>query len=147
MRYIRNGQILLAVVLTTGTLAWGQGRNGRGAAAQQQTGAPAAQAAPQVGAPAAAATGRGGRNGGAAPANGPNEFFDFDTTAGSEPPIPDGPPAETHQKITLNGEALAYTARAGYMPLRNATTRTIGSPHLLHLLLERRRQPMPPRVP
>jgi carboxypeptidase C (cathepsin A) len=122
MRYIRNGQILLAVVLTTGTLAWGQGRNGRGAAAQQQTGAPAAQAAPQVGAPAAAATGRGGRNGGAAPANGPNEFFDFDTTAGSEPPIPDGPPAETHQKIALGGETLAYTTRAGYMPLRNATS-------------------------
>ncbi len=54
--------------------------------------------------------------------NGPSEFFDFDTTAGSEPPIPDAPPAETHQKITLNGESLAYTTRAGYMPLRNATT-------------------------
>jgi carboxypeptidase C (cathepsin A) len=127
MRYIRNGQILLVVVLSTGALVWGQGRNGRGAAAQQQqTGAPpAAQtAAPPAGAPAAAAAAaRGGRNGGGAPAaNGPNEFFDFDTTAGSEPPIPDGPPAETHQKIALGGETLAYTAHAGYMPLRNATT-------------------------
>jgi carboxypeptidase C (cathepsin A) len=129
MRFIRNGQILLAVVLGAGVLAWGQGRNGRGAAAQQQTGAPpAAQtAAPPAGAPgaaaAAAAAGRGGRNGGGAPAaTGPNEFFDFDTTAGSEPPIPDGPPAETHQKISIGGETLAYTAHAGYMPLRNATT-------------------------
>jgi carboxypeptidase C (cathepsin A) len=36
--------------------------------------------------------------------------------------IPDAPPAETRQKITVNGEALTYTARAGYMPLHNATT-------------------------
>jgi carboxypeptidase C (cathepsin A) len=128
MRYIRNGQILLVVVLGAGILAWGQGRNGRGAAAQQQqTGA---QAAAQTGAPpagppnaaAAAAAGRGGRNGGGAPAATTNEFFDFDTTAGSEPPIPEGPPAETHQKIALGGETLAYTAHAGYMPVRNATT-------------------------
>jgi carboxypeptidase C (cathepsin A) len=102
--------------------AWGQGgtgRGGRGAAAQQA--APAA-AAPAATAPAAAA-GRGGRGaaGGGGTA-GPNEFYDYDTAAGSEPPIPDGPPAETHQKITLDGEALAYTARAGYLPLRNATT-------------------------
>jgi carboxypeptidase C (cathepsin A) len=130
MRYIRNGQILLVVVLSVGIAAWGQGRNGRGAAAQQQqTAAQAAAqtATPPAGAPgaatAAAAAGRGGRNGGgAAAANGPNEFFDFDTTAGSEPPIPDGPPAETHQKIALGGETLAYTAHAGYMPLRNATS-------------------------
>jgi len=34
----------------------------------------------------------------------------------------DSPPVETRQKITINGEVLAYTARAGYIPLRNATT-------------------------
>ena len=50
------------------------------------------------------------------------EFFNFDSTAVAGPAIPDAPPAETHQKITVNGEALAYTARAGYLPLRNATT-------------------------
>jgi carboxypeptidase C (cathepsin A) len=38
------------------------------------------------------------------------------------PAISDTQPTETHQKITLNGQAVNYTARAGYMPLRNATT-------------------------
>jgi carboxypeptidase C (cathepsin A) len=35
--------------------------------------------------------------------------------------IPESP-TETHQKITVNGGALAYIARVGYLPLRNATT-------------------------
>jgi len=110
MRCIRNGQILLAITLGMTSIAWGQGggRAGRAGAAQQ------------AGAPASApgnAAGRGGGGGGGA-----GEFYTFDTTAGSVPAIPDGPPTETHQKITLNGEALAYTARVGYMPLRNATT-------------------------
>ena len=75
---------------------------------------------PDTGECARDVAGRGGRGGD--PSGGASEFYNYDTTAGSEPAIPDAPPAETHQKITVNGEALAYTARAGYMPLRNATT-------------------------
>ena len=58
---------------------------------------------------------RGGRGGAV-------DFYSYDTSAGSASAISDAKPEETHQKITVNGEALAYTARAGYMPLRNATT-------------------------
>ncbi len=115
MRSIRKGQILLVITLGVACTAWGQGagRAGRAAAAQQ-TAAPAT--AP------AAATGRGGRGGDAAPASGATEFFTYDTSAAMAPAIPDAPPTETHQKITVNGEALAYTARAGYMALHNATS-------------------------
>jgi carboxypeptidase C (cathepsin A) len=85
---------------------WAQGgRAGRAGAAAQQ------QSAPPAGAP----TNTGGRGGAL-------EFYSYDTTANSSPQIPDAPPAESHQKITVNGEALAYTARAGYLPLRNSTT-------------------------
>lgn len=117
MRYIRNGRILLVITLGISFTAWGQGGSGRAgrAAAAQQPGAPAAV-------PAAVPAAAAGRGGGAAVAGGAGEFYNFDTTAGSVPPIPDAPPTETHQKITVDGEALAYTARAGYMPLRNATT-------------------------
>ncbi|HEX3876357.1 MAG TPA: hypothetical protein VHW24_05190 [Bryobacteraceae bacterium] len=124
MRTIRNGKILLAIGLSTGVIVWGQGRNGRGTAAggaAQQQQAPAQQtAAPPAAPQAAPAAGRAGR--GAAPAPTTSEFYNFDTGASTEPAIPDGPPAETHQKISLNGETLAYTAHAGYLPLRNATT-------------------------
>src|SRR6185312_9453540 len=121
MRHIGGGKILLAVTLSISSVAWGQGRAGRAAAAQQQ-GAPAnAQgntAAPaEIGRPGARG-GRGGADVGAAA----SEFFNFDTNAGSIPAIQDMQLSETHQKITVNGEALAYTARAGYLPLRNATT-------------------------
>jgi carboxypeptidase C (cathepsin A) len=124
MRYTRNLQILLAIVLGSAVSAWGQGgRAGRGAAAAQ---AGAQTGAPPAGAPANAA-GRGGRGAGGAPAaaggaGGASDFYEYDTTAGAGKAISDGPPAETHQKITLNGTALAYTTRAGYMPLHNATT-------------------------
>ena len=117
MRYRRTGQILFVITLGIGCTAWGQGGNGRGArgAAAQQPGVPA-------NAPANT-PGRGGRAGadgtGAATAA---EFYNYDTTAGSAPAIPDAQPTETHQKINVNGEPLAYTARVGYMPLRNATT-------------------------
>ena len=109
MRYIRNGQVLLVITLGLSSIAWGQGGRGRAGAAQQ--------ASPPAGAPGSAA-GRGGGGGG----GGAGEFYNYDTAAGSVLPIPDAPPTETHQKIMVNGEALAYTARAGYMPLRNATT-------------------------
>jgi carboxypeptidase C (cathepsin A) len=36
--------------------------------------------------------------------------------------VADAQPVETRQKITVNGEALAYTARAGYLALRNSAT-------------------------
>jgi carboxypeptidase C (cathepsin A) len=122
MQYIRKGQMLLVITLgiSCAAAAWGQGGNGRAgraAAAAQQTAAPASTA----GAPAAAA-GRGGRGGGAGAAAATSEFYNYDTTAGSGAGIPDSPPIETHQKITVNGEAIAYTARVGYIPLRNATT-------------------------
>ena len=115
MRLIRRGHILLVITLGIAFTAWGQGGNGRAgrAAAAQQTATPAT---------APAAAGRGGRGGDATPATGATEFFSYDTTAGAAPAIPDAPPTETHQKITVGGETLAYTARAGYMALRNATT-------------------------
>jgi carboxypeptidase C (cathepsin A) len=125
MRYIRNGQILLAITLGVPLGAWAQGggRAGRAAAAQQgavpAAGAPAAASGAPTGTPAAGRGGRGGAAGGAASTS---EFYNYDTTAGSGAPIPDSQPTETHQKITVNGEALAYTARAGYIALRNATT-------------------------
>jgi carboxypeptidase C (cathepsin A) len=108
-------KILLATTLAISSTAWGQGGGrGRGAAQQQQP----------AGAPASAAPAAAGRGGGAAAAAGTSagEFYNYDTTAFGGPAIPDAQPAETHQKITVNGEALAYTTRAGYMPLRNATT-------------------------
>jgi carboxypeptidase C (cathepsin A) len=124
MRFIGNGPILLVITLGISFTAWGQGggRAGRAAAAAQQAGAPAPAGAP-TGTPAAA-TGRGGRGGGGAGGGAStSEFYNYDATSGAVvPAIPDAPPTETHQKITVNGEALAYTARVGYMPLRNATT-------------------------
>src|SRR5262249_37801888 len=99
MRYLRNGQILLAVTLAISTVSWGQAGGRRGAQAQQA-------------APAGNAPGRGAAVGaGAAPASGVGDFFSYDTTAGSGLAIPDSQPVETHQKIALNGETLAYTAR------------------------------------
>jgi carboxypeptidase C (cathepsin A) len=127
MRYIRNGQILLVISLGIPFAAWGQGGNGRAgraAAAAQQGAAPAAGTPAATGTPAgapAAAAGRGGRGGGAA-APSTSEFYNYDTAASAGAPVPDGPPTETHQKVTVNGDSIAYTARVGYMPLRNATT-------------------------
>jgi carboxypeptidase C (cathepsin A) len=122
MGHQRNGQILFALALGLSCTAFGQGgRAGRAAA--QQAGAqqaPAPQTAPAAAAPQAGAVGRGGRGGPVAPST--SEFYDYDTAAGTSPAIADGAPVESHQKITVNGEALAYTARAGYLPLRNATT-------------------------
>lgn len=112
MPYLRNGRILLAIALGTSLTAWGQGGNGRAgrvAAAAQQTSAPATTPAGPAG--------RGGEVSG-----GVTEFYNFDPNAGSGAAISDGPPTEAHQKITLNGETFAYTARAGYLPLRNATS-------------------------
>src|SRR5437763_8747505 len=97
------------VVFGISSIAWGQGGRAGRAAAQQQSGAPANP-------------GRGDAPAGGTASGGALEFFNYDTSAGVGIAVPDGQPIETHQKITVNGDALAYTARAGYMPLRNATT-------------------------
>jgi carboxypeptidase C (cathepsin A) len=73
--------------------------------------------------PPAATAGRGGRAGaGGTSPGGPVGFYNFDTTAGAGAGVADVKPAETHQKIVISGEALAYTTRAGFIALRNATT-------------------------
>jgi len=109
MRCLHNARLLTVIMLGLSLAAWGQGgsgRAGRGAAAQ---GPPAQQG------------GAGGRGAGAATGTAGN-FYSYDTTASSQMAIPNAPPVETRQKITVGGDALAYTARAGYMPLRNPTT-------------------------
>ena len=103
--------ILLAAIVGTPCIAWGQG-GGRGRAA-----AAAAQQAPPANPPAATA-GRGG----APEAAGGADFFTYDPSATNAPSIPDSPPAEAHQKIAIGAESLAYTSRAGYVALHNATT-------------------------
>jgi carboxypeptidase C (cathepsin A) len=120
MRCVRLGNMLLAITLgASSLLGQGGGRRGNPAAqpgAQQQTGAQAGT--PQTGAPQAG-TGRGG--GGDA---GSSDFYNFDPTATQSRPgaNADAPPVETHQKITVNGQSVAYTTRAGFLPLLNATT-------------------------
>ncbi|HEY3886049.1 MAG TPA: hypothetical protein VGL62_12615, partial [Vicinamibacterales bacterium] len=98
---IANG--LLAVAIGLGLSLTVSAQGGRGAAGR--TG--------QAGAA------RGGR-GGAPEAAG--DFFDFETGAPSAAPIPDTPPVESHQKITVGGQILPYTARAGFLALRSATS-------------------------
>jgi carboxypeptidase C (cathepsin A) len=124
--------MVAALALTASPLLWGQ-RGGRGAAAAaaQQAGAPADT--PQAGAPgtpqtgATPAAGRGGRGGAAGAAGGDaasNDFYNFNPAAAAVRPDPsvDKPPVETHQKIAINGQPLAYTTRAGFLPVLNATT-------------------------
>jgi carboxypeptidase C (cathepsin A) len=111
MQSKKHVPIWLAIAVATSPIMWAQGGGrGRGAAAAQ-----AAQQAPAPAAPAAQA-GRGGGRGAAASTS--SDFFTYDATAATAPSIPDSPPAETHQKIGN----LAYTARAGYLDLHNATT-------------------------
>ncbi len=127
MRYGSYWKMLLACALSASTLLWGQ-RGGRGAAAA----AAAAEAQPPAAAPGAAATaaaGRAGRGAAAVTATTPgdsasNEFYNFNPSAAMIRPDPsvDRPPVETHQKITVGGQTLAYTARAGFFPVLNATT-------------------------
>jgi len=89
MRSVPNRRVLLAICLCMSFAAWGQGGRGRGAATQQAVPA--------------------GRGAVAAGSGGAGEFYSYDPTAGSGIPISDAAPVETHQKITVNGEALAYT--------------------------------------
>jgi carboxypeptidase C (cathepsin A) len=97
------------------TAAWGQG--GRRGAPQPTT--------PQPTPAPAAPTGRGGGGRGATGATagaGSTDFYSYDTTAPSSTAISDAQPVETHQKITVEGQALVYTTRAGFLALHNATT-------------------------
>jgi carboxypeptidase C (cathepsin A) len=122
MRYVHSRKVLL-LMLATPLAAWGQGggRAGRAAAAQQA--APGSPAATQPAVPGGAApAGRGGRGGRGGEEASSSEFYNYDTTAGSGAAVPDSQPTETHQKVTINGESIAYTTRAGYLALRNATT-------------------------
>ncbi len=145
MRYqpIRNALMLCGMAFGVSSLLWGQGgtRRGSAQAAQQQPPAQAAQQSgnqqtgnqqtgamrQQSGTPPVTEPGNTGRTGqggrGGAAAASADEFFNFDPNASqvwlgvnAEPPV------ETHQKITLNGQSIAYTARAGFLPLVNATT-------------------------
>lgn len=133
MRYGRYWKLLLACALSASTLVWGQ-RGGRGAAAAAaatEAQPPAATPAATAAAQAAAAAGRAGRGGATTTATTPgdsasNEFYNFNPSAAMTRPDPnvDKPPVETHQKITLGGQPLAYTAKAGFLPVLNATTGT-----------------------
>jgi carboxypeptidase C (cathepsin A) len=112
--------ILLSLSFCAVPLAWGQGTGRRGAAAAAAAptvpaAAPAAQTAP---------TGRGGGRGGAGAASESNEFYNFDPTAAQVRAAAnmDAPPVETHQKISVSGQPLAYTTHAGFLPVLNATT-------------------------
>src|SRR5437899_351999 len=113
MQYTRV-PILLLTMLAISSAVWGQG--GR---SQAGRGVPAQQTATPGNTP-----GRGGRGaaGGAAAGPGSGDFYDFDASAASGMAPSDAQPVETHQKVTVNGQLLAYTARVGYLPLHNATT-------------------------
>ncbi len=107
MRCTRCARFLVIITLGLSSGAWAQGGGGRSAAP------------PQAGAPGSAAgRGAGGRGGGTAAIN----FYNYDTSAPAGAGMREEPPAETHQKISVNGATLSYTARAGYLPLRNAAS-------------------------
>ena len=113
MRCTRSAQILLVIMYGVWSAAWGQGGR-RGAPAQ--TGPQTPTTAP------GSATGGGGRAGAGGGGEGGNEFYNYDTTAGTGIAIADAQPVETHPKVTVNGQVLDYTARVGHLPLHNATT-------------------------
>ncbi len=115
MRHTRVLGIVLVIVLLLSTAAWAQGGGaGRGAASQA---APSQGTAP----PQTAAAGRGGGRGGGG-GGGADQLYAFDPTAAAGMPLGDAQPVETHQKVAAGGESMTYTARAGFLRLRNATT-------------------------
>ncbi len=70
-------------------------------------------------APGAFAQGRAGRGGGAT-----NDFYRFNYTSDEPMQRIDYPaqPIATDHEITLHGETIAYTARVGFMPIKQATS-------------------------
>ena len=115
MRYLRHGRLLLVIIVGVLLAGWIQAVRAQGGSGRGAPQAPAAQGPP---AQQAGASGRGGARGGGGAAG----FYDFDTSAPAGIAMPDAAPVETHQKIIINGEPLAYTARVGLLALRNATT-------------------------
>jgi carboxypeptidase C (cathepsin A) len=117
MRSRRSVQIILAIAFAAA--AWGQGGRGRGnqqTGAQptgNQQGAPQAGAAQPTGQPANQPAGRGATS---------TDFYNYDTNATSLVVVNYADPVETHQKITINGDAFAYTTRVGFLALKNATS-------------------------
>jgi carboxypeptidase C (cathepsin A) len=108
MRFLPIRRRLLAstIALMITPLCCGA-QTGRGAPAQQQ-------GQPSQGTPTG---GRGARGGGGA-----IDFYNYDASASAGINLAETKPSETHQKIIAGGESIAYTARAGFMPVRNATT-------------------------
>jgi carboxypeptidase C (cathepsin A) len=109
---LKRTQWLTAMLAVT-SFAWGQG-GGRGRGAQQ-TGSQAAPPQQQTAAP-------GGGRGGAPAGASSDDFYNYDTNTTLPFTLPSFTPSEAHQKVSLNGETLAYTARAGFLALHNATT-------------------------
>src|SRR5438309_125026 len=104
MGYRRHLGLRLLVLVCASSGALAQGGRGRGAPAQQQA------------APLTNGAARGAR------ATGSSDFFNFDPAASASSPVGESAPVETRHKITISGQTLAYTARAGYLPLLNPTT-------------------------
>lgn len=102
MRHVTRALLILAVGFGLVLPLGAQSGRGRASTDSGQTGR---------GAPA----GRGGTGG----AGG---LFTYDPTASSGQVESDAPPTESHQKVTIHGEVVAYTARVGFLALRNATT-------------------------
>ncbi len=121
MRSRRNVEILIAIALSA-AVAWGQGGRGRGT---QAAGAPAntpqtGTATPAANPPANQGGGRGNGGGGGAASN---EFYNYDPNAASVVVTNYADPVETHQRMAVsNGEGFAYTTRAGFLALKNATS-------------------------
>jgi carboxypeptidase C (cathepsin A) len=97
MRHFRNGLIVAVIAIAS---VWGQGGRGRGAQPTVPTG------------------GRGGERG----PGGAADFYNYNPAAATGQSISDAAPTETQQKITLNGQPLAYSTQTGYLPVRHATT-------------------------
>jgi len=107
------------LIVFSGVCAYSQG--GRRGAQQQQAQTPATT--PPAAQTQQTPTGRGGR-GGAPPAPATSEFYNYDPAAANGQQIQDAPPVESHQKATAGGGSIDYTARAGFLPIRNATSGT-----------------------
>jgi carboxypeptidase C (cathepsin A) len=97
---------IIGLVFAVGLMAQETGR-------QIGRGAPPGVSAQQTGAPGGTRSGAGGGTG---------SLYAYDTTAAGGSANFEAKPSENHQKISLGGEILSYTTRAGYWPLRNATT-------------------------
>ncbi len=115
MRANRLSRVVWGLLSVSLAVSAQGGRQGRGA--------PAAQPGTPPNGNTGITGGRVGRgaDGGTA-SSGALDFYNFDPAAGAGPRFSEAAPVETHQKIAISGQALAYTARTGYLPIQNATT-------------------------